>query len=98
MALVYEKRPDDILDITVSFLSWLEGTDEIASVSSIVKGEDDDDLDVVSTTIDGAYVITRVSEGTARGIYQVYLTATFASGLKKRQQFEVAMLSAPENA
>lgn len=86
---VTRKRPDDIVTWVVSYVSYLPDGDSIASVASVVAGEDDSDLTVVSTAIDGPDVACRLSGGTPEGIYQVYLTATFAGGLKRTLQFEV---------
>jgi len=87
--LVTRKRPADITPWVVSYVSYLPEGDTIASVAHVVDGEADSALAVASTTIDGPDVTCKLTGGTAEAIYQVYLTATFTSGLKRTIQFEV---------
>lgn len=86
---VTRKRPADIVTWVVSYASYVPDGDSIASVASVVDGETDSDLSVDDTSIDGADVTCTLSGGTPEAIYQVYLTATMASGLKRTLQYEV---------
>lgn len=87
--LVTRKRPDDIVTWVVSYASYVPDGDSIASVASSIAGETDDDLTLVSASINGTDVTCKLSGGTPEAIYQVYLTATMASGLKRTLQYEV---------
>lgn len=90
MAQVFRKYPDDVIRIKLYYGYEMAQDDTIASVTFSVAGEDDSDL-TCSVTHGDTVVSLTASEGTAEGIYQVYVTATTSSGEHLTQQVEFAI-------
>lgn len=90
MAQVFRKYPDDVLRIKLYYGYDMPEGDTIASVAFSVAGEDDQDL-TCSVTHSTTTVSLTASQGTAEGIYQVYVTATTTAGLILTQQVELAV-------
>lgn len=90
MAYAITKRPIDVIEHTLDFTGYLAEGGTVSSASVLVVGEGEvSPVLTAAATVATPLVHVTVTAGTARTLYQVYVTATLSGGLTKRLQFEV---------
>lgn len=79
MSFAIDKRPVDVIQHSLDFTNYLPDGKVVTAATAKVVGEDDNLLVVQAIDVASPLVTLTLEGGTARGIYQVYVTATFGN-------------------